>query len=112
MNRVGGKVYGPEKSQLKAAGLFINSSLNYITAPSDKPGQGGFPFAFWQLLHYITVQSIDRDARFGFESILSTIDSLKKSKIILQQTGHNDNCDKLVTKSNVQRLLVPVITLI
>ena len=50
---------------IKAAGLFINSSLNYKTAPSEKPGQGGFPFAFWQLLHYITVQSIDRDARIG-----------------------------------------------
>ena len=49
----------------KAAGLFINSSLNYKTSPSEKPGQGGFPFAFWQLLHYITVQSIDRDARIG-----------------------------------------------
>ena len=50
---------------IKGAGLFINSSLNYKTSPSEKPGQGGFSFAFWQLLHYITVQSIDRDARIG-----------------------------------------------
>ena len=55
---------------IKAAGLFINSSLNYKTAPSEKPGQGGFPFAFWQLLHYITVQSIDRDARIGISKIV------------------------------------------
>ena len=55
-------------TQIKAAGLFINSSLNYKTAPAEKPGQGGFPFAFWQLLHYITVQSIDRDARIGISN--------------------------------------------
>ena len=65
---------------IKAAGLFINSSLNYKTAPAEKPGQGGFPFAFWQLLHYITVQSIDRDARSGIlflKSYLQRFNTIK-----------------------------------
>ena len=99
---MGGKVYGPEKSHSKAAGLFINSSLNYITAPSDKPGQGGFPFAFWQLLHYITVQSIDRDARFGLYN------DNRADCCNSYCYGQNGNSDivKLVTNSNVQRLIV------
>ena len=41
---------------MKAANLFINSSLPYKICQSEKPGHSGFQYAFWLLLHYITAQ--------------------------------------------------------
>lgn len=48
---------------IEEAGYTMHKAAQYVSCTPQTPGNQGFPFAFWMLLHYVTVQASDEDAR-------------------------------------------------